>query len=98
VFHALAALGVLPAGSSTPARHALFVLINLAAAAGVWRRPRGFVWLFAALTAQQLYSHGSDAWREHAAGASIDPASLVVLVGMPLVLFALAWDARSRRV
>ena len=63
----------------------------------MWRRPRGFVWLFAALTAQQIYSHGSDALRERAAGQSVDPASLVVLVGMPLVLLALAWDARSRR-
>jgi hypothetical protein len=97
-FHGLAAIGVLDVPSATQPRHALFVLVNLGCAAGLVRRRRGFVWFFAALTAQQLYSHGTDAWREWATGQRIDPASAVVLAGMPIVLLLLAWDSATRRV
>jgi hypothetical protein len=95
-FHGLAAIGVLDVPSGTRRRHGLFVLVNVVCAVGLARRPRGFVWFFAALTAQQLYSHGTDAWREWATGQRIDPASAVVLVGMPLVLILLVRDAMAR--
>jgi hypothetical protein len=97
VFHLLAVTGVVSVPASTSGRHALFVIVNAACAAGLWRRPRGFVWLFALLTAQQLYSHGADALGEHRRGEPVDLASVVVLAGMPATLAALVLDARRKR-
>ncbi|HVY25806.1 MAG TPA: hypothetical protein VHB79_04615 [Polyangiaceae bacterium] len=77
--------------SSPPWRHALFVAINLGAAWGCWRKPPWFIWPFALLLLQQLYSHGRDfvrAWPEH-----LDTRSLAVLVWMPVVAIAL-WRQR----
>jgi hypothetical protein len=74
-------------------RHGLFVGINLAAAAGMIFRPRGFAIAFAILTAQQVYSHGTTlvtAWQHE---SRIDWPSVVVLVAMPSALVLLA---RSR--
>jgi hypothetical protein len=74
--------------------HALFVAVNLIAAAGMWRRPRWFLAFFAVLCVQQLVSHGQwaiDAWR---AGQS-DWRSWMVLVTMPLMLALLIRDART---
>jgi hypothetical protein len=81
------------ADTSPPWRNALFAAINLGVAWGCWRQPRWFIWAFGLLLLQQLYSHGSDfaqAWPER-----IDWRSLLVLVAMPAVAFAL-W--RSRRL
>ena len=95
VFHAVA---IFAPGIDVPSpawRHALFVAINLAVAAGVLLRPRGFAFAFAALTAQQVYSHGVTlvlAWRRE---GRVDWPSVVVLVAMPLVLVLLV-RARQR--
>lgn len=97
LFHVAALVRPALEDPSPPWRHALFVLINLTAALGSLRRPRGFAVAFALLTAQQLWSHGVTAvvvWRdEH----RFDWPSVVVLAGMPLVLALLVVDARRRR-
>src|SRR5215467_12600686 len=83
VFHALALVRPDLAEPSPPWRHALFVGVNLAVAAGFLWRPRGFKVVFALLCAQQLYGHGTYAlgvWRD---SHRIDWASIVVLVAMP---------------
>jgi hypothetical protein len=95
-FHAAALLRPDLAEPSPPWRHALFVAINAAAAAGVLWRPPGFVIAFALFTAQQLYSHGAyaiDVWRDE---RRLDWASVIVLVAMPIVLAMLIADARAR--
>ncbi len=87
--HALALARPEAGDGSPPWRHAVFVVVNLLVAAGVVVRPRGFAAAFAALTAQQLWSHGRaavDAWRD---AGRVDWASVVVLLAMPAVLVAL---------
>src|SRR5215472_6167662 len=96
IFHLLAAFGMLSVSASTRPRHGVFAAIDFLCAVGLATRPPPFVWAFAALTAQQLYSHGLDAWREQRVNQGIDWASLVVLVGMPATLVFLAWERRSR--
>jgi hypothetical protein len=81
---------------SPPWRHALFAAIDLAVAAGVARRPRAFWVAFAALTLQQLHSHGGEALRSWRDAERVDWASIVVVVGMPIVLAMLIRDARAR--
>ncbi len=94
LFHA-AALLYPPLDRSSPAwRHALFIAINLVAAAGLVRRPRGFGFAFAVLTAQQLASHGGAALRAWRDAHRIDVASLAVLVVMPIALAALVRTSR----
>ena len=78
-------------------RHLLFVGINAASAVFVTTRPRWFVFAFAVLCAQQLVSHGADAWRAWTDMGRVDVASLAVLAIMPLALAALAIDALGER-
>lgn len=77
-----------------PWRHALFVAINAAVAAGFLFRPRFFVYVFALLAAQQLWGHatyGAAVWRtQH----RIDWASVIVVLAMPILLGLLVRDAR----
>jgi hypothetical protein len=75
--------------------HALFVVINVAAAVGWLLRPRWFVFLFAILCVQQLISHGSwalAAWRV----GYFDWRSAIVLPAMPLALFLLIREQRAK--
>ncbi len=95
-FHALALVRPDLAPSSPPWRHALFVAVDTAAAAGIAERPRGFVFAFAALVVQQLVSHGTAAWGVWAEERRIDVVSLLVVIGMPAALLALAIDSRER--
>lgn len=94
VYHAVGFFDPALVEPAPPWRHALFIAINLGAAAGFLVRPRFFVWLFALLAAQQLWGHGVyglEVWRtEH----RIDWASIIVLVAMPLLLALLVRDAR----
>ena len=83
-----------PGDDAAAARHALFVAINLAAAAGVLLRPRWFAAPFALLVLQQLGSHGGRAVATAQAGAVPGAEDLAVVLFMPLVLGALVWDAR----
>lgn len=91
-FHGAAIARGGPDPGSSPARHAAFVAINLLCAAGFVWRPRGFTALFAALTAQQLASHGALAWRLWRDARRLDAPSLVVLVAMPALLAMLLRD------
>ncbi len=97
LFHGLAILWPAIAEPSPAWRHALFVAINAGCALGFLVRSRGFAGLFAILTAQQLWSHGTylvEVWRSQ---RRVDWASVVVLVAMPLGLTLLLRDARGRR-
>ena len=94
LFHLAAVVAPSIAEPSPPWRHALFAAINAAAAAGMLKRPRAFVFAFAALTAQQLYSHGTygvDVWRRE---ARIDWASVVVVIAMVTVTMTVIADLR----
>ncbi len=98
-FHAAAIAWPGIAEPSPDWRHALFVGINLALAAGLLARPRWFAFVFAAFTLQQLYSHGSQGWRVWHLEHRLDWASLIVVVALPPVLVML-WrePARQRRM
>jgi hypothetical protein len=74
------------------ARHAAFVAVNAIVAAGFVRRPRGFAWLFGALTLQQLASHGAAAMRVWRSEGHADVASVAVVVWMPCALAMLVRD------
>jgi len=80
-------------------RHALFSLIDGAAAAGFLLARTGaasriFTAAFAVLTVQQLVSHGGGAWRAWRDQGRVDVVGLVVVVVMPLALALLVADAR----
>lgn len=94
VFHLLAAAIPSMRGGVPAWRHGLFVGVNALSVYGVLKRPRWFVALFAALVAQQLYSHGGDLWRTWASAHRVDVASLVVVIAMPCILALLIADAR----
>jgi len=79
---------------SPPWRHAVFLGINLGAAAGLLFRPRWFFFAFALLLGQQLASHGMDGWRVWTEERRIDWASIAVLAGMPLVAVALTRERK----
>jgi hypothetical protein len=81
---------------SPPWRHALFIAINAGLAAALVKRVRGLLLIILALTLQQLYSHGTYAWQVWATERRLDWASVVVLLGLPALLLAVAADDRSR--
>lgn len=81
VHHARAALADVAAPGA--GRHGVFVLVDLLAAlATFWPRPLGALAL-AALTAQQIASHGPELYASLAPGASLDLASLGSLAAVP---------------
>lgn len=82
--------------TSSPTRHAVFVLINALAAAGVLTRPRWFALPFAALTLQQLLSHGAPAASALAGGAAPALDDAAVALAMPAILALLVVDLRRR--
>ena len=98
LFHAAALITPSLAPDSPAWRHALFVVINVGAAAGMLTRPRLFVPAFAVLCGQQLASHGEAACRAWVDVHRIDVASLAVLALMPLALALLVSDARVVRI
>ena len=81
---------------SPPWRHALFVAINAGLAAALVARVRGLVFIILALTLQQIYSHGTYAWQVWVTERRLDWASVVVLLGLPALLLAVAAEDRSR--
>jgi hypothetical protein len=85
---------------SPPWRHALFVAVNLAGAAGFWTRPRWLVFPVAALAAQQVVSHGLYGWAVWRDERRVDRASVLVLLAMPALVALLARGHREapRRV
>lgn len=82
--------------SSSGARHAVFVGVDAVLGFCIGLRPKGFFWVFAALSVQQLCSHGQALWRALAREHRLDWASLVVIVAMPLITWLL-WCDRQRR-
>jgi hypothetical protein len=81
---------------SPPWRHALFIAINAGLAAALVARVRGLVFIVLALTLQQIYSHGAYAWQVWVTERRLDWASVVVLLGLPALLLAVAAEDRSR--
>lgn len=91
LFHTLGAF--LALDSSPPWRHALFACINATCVYGVLIRPRWFVYAFAVLLVQQIYSHGADLVAANRAG-HLDVTSLLDLLGLPVVFAFLLRDFR----
>jgi hypothetical protein len=77
-------------------RHVLFIAIDLAAAALLIFRPRGATIAIAALTVQQLYSHGSYGWLLWRTEGRVDWISLGVMVVLPIALVLLATRSHRR--
>lgn len=78
-------------------RHALFVVINVVAAVCFIKRPACFLPIFALLMVQQFYSHGTFLFNTWQQTHSIDWPSVLVLVFMPLALWALWIDYREKK-
>ena len=79
-----------PGGPSLEETRALLAAV----ATGIVLRPRGFTLFFAVLTAQQVYSHGTQAWSVWHHAHALHVPSVIVLVSMPAVL---AWLLVGRR-
>ena len=75
---------------SGPVRHAVFVAINLAVAAGLWLRPAALRIAFGVLVVQQVASHGTAAWLAWADRHQIDLVSFAIVVLLPLT-WAVLW-------
>ena len=82
----------------TPAwRHAVFVAINTILLYAFLKRPNWFIWFFALLTIQQLYSHGGYAislWKRQ---QELDWISVIVVLAMPLLLLLLLWERKLKK-
>jgi hypothetical protein len=77
-------------------RHMVFTGINMVLIFLFLKRPAWFVYLFAILTVQQLYSHGSRFMR-YLSNHEIDWLSVGVLVFMPFLLYLLILENRSKK-
>jgi hypothetical protein len=95
-FHAAALVWPQIAEPAPAWKHALFIGVNGVMSVGFALRPRWIVFVFAALTLEQLWSHGSYALGTWRAEGRVDWASTFVLVSMPLMLALLARDAFKR--
>lgn len=78
-------------------RHALFVAINLLLAICLYKRPAFFLPLFALLMLQQFYSHGTELITAWSAEHRVDWPSVLVLIFLPITLYALWVDYRSKK-
>lgn len=81
-------------GAGNVARHELFVGLNLVLAALLVARPRWALVPAALLSAQQLYSHGSDLIASMREPGPLDWASVGVLVFFPALLTLLVVERR----
>lgn len=99
IWHGLMAAQLLPSNGSSPARHAVFVVVNVVCCAGFVWRPRAFRVLFGALALQQVASHGGDVL--NAATGAVAASDIVVALAMPamwaLLLLEWWWTARTTR-
>lgn len=77
-------------------RHGVFITINLSAAWLFLRRPAWFVWAYAVLTAQVIYSHGGSAWTTWHRDGRVTWIDAAALVAIPLALALLMADYRGR--
>jgi hypothetical protein len=76
-------------------RHGVFIAIDAMAAVLFLARPRWFVWAFAVLTAQVLYSHGGSAWATWQRDGQVRWIDAAALVAIPLALVLLVVDRRK---
>ena len=88
-----------PAFSSggSPARHAVFVVLDVLCAWLLLKRPLWFVFAFAAAAVQVVWSHGTHAWHLLQNEERYDWLSIAVVLTVPVVFFFLAIDAWDRR-
>jgi len=77
--------------------HGAFVVIDPVTAYFLLRRPDWFPYAFAALTFQQIYSHGTEALIVWRASAALDYVSLIIILLMPSLLVLLVYDALTRK-
>ena len=77
-------------------RHAAFAVIYAMCALGLLWRPRWFVVVFGALTAETIWSHGKRAWILLETEQRIDWISLLAVLLVPCVLVFLIKDAIDR--
>ena len=90
-------IGAIKPFDATPARrHSLFVGINIICIYGLLKRPVWFIWFWALLTFQQLYSHGSHFVRL-LAESKFTWIDFGVLVLMPVIFILLLIDKRLTR-
>jgi hypothetical protein len=94
-YHALAIIAPSLGIEGAIWRHALFIGVNLLCAALVLRRPPWFVFAVAALTLQQLQSHGSHLMRLWAAEGRIHWLSLAPITLLPVTLALLIQERRA---
>ena len=81
----------------SPARHAVFAVIDTVCAYLFVRRPLWFVFVFAAVAAETVWSHGQHAWRLLQNEERYDWLSIAVVLLIPVVLAFLIKDAVDRR-
>jgi hypothetical protein len=94
---AVPAFGTAAYSPTYPAwRHVLFVAIDLTLAVLFLRRPGWFVWAFAVLTAQVIYSHGGSALASWQGDGRVKWIDALALVAVPLALGLLVADYRTR--
>ena len=77
--------------------HAAFVVIDPVTAYLLLRRPDWFPYAFAALTVQQIYSHGMEALAAWRATSAVDYVSLFIIVFMPCLLVLVVYDALLKK-
>ena len=94
---AVPAFGAVTYSPTYPAwRHVVFIGIDATAAWMFLRRPIWFVWAFAVLTAQVLYSHGGSAWASWQRDGGMAWIDGLALIAIPLALALLIVDWRQR--
>jgi hypothetical protein len=77
--------------------HGAFVVIDPVTAYLLLRRPDWFLYAFALLTIQQIYSHGTEALTAWRAASAIDYVSLFIIVFMPSLFVLVVYDALLRK-
>ncbi len=96
-YHAAACLHPAFSLGGSSGRHAAFAVIDAMCALGLLCRPRWFVVVFGALTAETIWSHGKRAWILLETEQRFDWISLLAVLLVPCVLVFLVKDAIDRR-
>lgn len=78
-------------------RQFIFILIDLAIAYGLLKRPKYFIYVFIILLVQQYYTHGFKLMEEWNNFKKIDYVSLLVLCVLPFILFFLLKDYHQKK-
>jgi hypothetical protein len=94
VFHVVGAVS----GNGSSARHAVFVVVNLAIAALLVGRPRWAFYPTLLLTVQQMYSHGLDLSRSFLGTSPLDKTALAVCLFFPTLVTLLYMERQETAV